>query len=456
MKFFFAFIVLITAMVFLDYTLLPAAAIALWAVFFWELFMRSNNRLAFREFLLTLYGVNYLLAPALIYQMPPYLVQYKMKLPENAYFELAIPAMLCLRWGLFAIKTNIFDVRYEVVDLQALINQKILKFWLIGGLTLAFIKPYVPGELGFFVYLLGLIRFIAAFALFALDRRKYRWWLLGTLLLEVSQSVMRGMFHDLVMWLIFFGLFWVFLAKPKFWVKVSFAGIVGFTFFILQISKSDYRKQTWFGDEEAGFGVLTDVALKNATAEGGLFSEKNIANSLTRVNQAWILASTVNNMERRRDFQHMHLMGLYLEAALLPRFLAPNKITSGNKEIFNRYSGYTIRKGTSMGLGIFADGYVAYGYWGTLLFGLGLGLLFGLVFKVVERWAEISPFFVLFIFPILNYAVRPDCETQTTIGHLIKSLMVFGLTMIFYRKYFTRKIYLERRKQSVSDLSAVS
>lgn len=455
-KVLFAFIALITVIIFFDFEVLPAMAIALWVVFVYDFVTRSNHLLAFREFLLTLYGINYLVSPAIVYRMPPHLVGYKMKIPQNEYFELAIPAMICLWLGLFAIKTNIFKLRYEVVHLHALVNQKVLKIWLIGGVVLSFSLPFVPGELGFFVYLLGLIRFVAAFALFALNKRKYRWWLIAVLFIEILRSAMHAMFHDMVMWLIFFGIFWVFLAKPKFWVKVSFAGIIGVFFFILQISKSDYRKQTWFGDEEAGFGVLTDVALKNVTAEGGLFSEKNIANSLTRVNQAWILASTVNNMERRRDFQGMHLMSLYLEAAVLPRFLAPNKITSGNKDIFNRFSGHTIRQGTSMGLGIFADGYIAYGYWGTLFFGLGLGLLFGLVFKVVERWGEISPFFILFIFPILNYAVRPDCETQTTIGHLVKSLIVFGLTMTFYRKYFTGKIYLEKRKQPVSDLSTVS
>jgi hypothetical protein len=31
------------------------------------------------------------------------------------------------------------------------------------------------------------------------------------------------------------------------------------------------------------------------------------------------------------------------------------------------------------------------------------------------------------VLPILNYAVRPDCELQTVINHLSKGLLVFGI-----------------------------
>ena len=292
-----------------------------------------------------------------------------------------------------------------------------------------------------------MIRFVAAFSLFALDRKKYRWWLLAVLFLEISRSVLQGMFHDMVMWFIFFGLFWVYLNRPSGVRKLAVAGLAVAAFFILQISKTDYRQQTWRVGRQGSFSIFQDVALKNITSPEGLFTNENIAGSITRVNQAWILSSTVNNMNFTREFQGLHLVGLYLEAAILPRFLAPNKLSSGNKAIFNRFSGKTIRGGTSMGLGIFADGYIAYAYWGTLIFALAFGLLFGLVFKVVERWAQISPFFVLFIFPILNYAVRPDCETQTIIVHLFKSTIVFGLMMYFYRRYFERKVFILTRRQ---------
>ncbi len=100
---------------------------------------------------------------------------------------------------------------------------------------------------------------------------------------------------------------------------------------------------------------------------------------------------------------------------------------SADKKIINTFSGHQINENTSMGLGIFADGYIAYGYWGVMFFTLGLGLLFNLTFLIVESWSKLSEFYVLMVLPLLNYAIRPDCELQTTINHLVKGLIVFGI-----------------------------
>jgi Na+-translocating ferredoxin:NAD+ oxidoreductase RnfD subunit len=153
-------------------------------------------------------------------------------------------------------------------------------------------------------------------------------------------------------------------------------------------------------------------------------------------------------MDRNKNFQGMTNVNKYLEAALLPRFLAPNKIQSGDKEIFNEFSGHTINENTSMGLGIFADGYVAYGATGVYIFAFALGLIFSLTFKLVERWTKVSPFYVLLLLPLLNYAVRPDCELQTTINHLFKGILLFGFLVYLTRKRFSMDSAENQRKLS--------
>src|SRR5690606_31729216 len=122
------------------------------------------------------YGVHYLLSPALSYQEADSMhITYGMKIDEASYFSLAIPGMLCLQAGLFAIRTSMFSVNFEVVRLQSLINQKVLKAWLYLGIVCSMTHFYMPGELAYFVYLLSGIRYVAAFSLFSLDKRKYRW-----------------------------------------------------------------------------------------------------------------------------------------------------------------------------------------------------------------------------------------------------------------------------------------
>ena len=100
---------------------------------------------------------------------------------------------------------------------------------------------------------------------------------------------------------------------------------------------------------EAGdFGTIVDVGSTELNSEN-LFGETNLLSTLSRSNQAWIFASTVDNMDRNKNFQGLNNVSRYLEAVFLPRFLAPNKITSGNQEIFNQFSGSYINNSTSMG-----------------------------------------------------------------------------------------------------------
>ncbi len=427
----------------LGYSISGSIAIALWVYGAYELFTNSSKLLAFREFMLTLYGMNFLLSPALTYHSPDLDGGYPMKIAEEEYFEIAIPAMLCLRAGLYWVKTEIFNFNFQLARLQAIANQEVLKFWLIAGILLKAVAGIFPGELSFVAYVLSTVRFIAAFSLYAVDAKKYRWWLVFVLLFEMAISIRAGMFHDTVMWFIFFGLFWTFLKKPSAIRKIVMAGVAICCFVVLQVSKNAYRAATY--GQEGNIGTFVDVVSENASK--GIFADENVNSSVNRVNQAWILASTIQNMDRRKDFQGLRLVGLYLEAAILPRFIAPNKLSSGNKEIFRKYSGHYLRGTTSMGLGVLGDGYVAFGYWGTLIFSLLLGLLFGVVFKVIEGWGRISPYFVLFIFPILNYAVRPDCETQTIITHLFKATIIFGFLMMYYRTYFRKRIYMLKKKE---------
>jgi hypothetical protein len=420
-------------------------AIGLFTYYALQLYVNLTTRLAFREFILVLYGINYLLSPAVTYEVGVDLLQYQMKIDGEQYFSVILPAFLCLQAGLYLIPTRIFETDFSMVKIHAFLNEQMLKRWLIAGIVLYFARAYVPGEMGFFIYLLGLIRYVAAFALFYLNRKRYRLFLFLVLALEVYGAILKGMFHDSMMWVLFFLLFLGLIFKYNLKQKIIMAVATVVLFLFVQSIKSEYRNRIWTGGEEAGLTTFSNTT--SDLESGDVFSEENLRGSLNRVNQAWIFASVVNNMDKTQDFQGITNVLLYAESALLPRFLAPNKLSSGDKAIFNKFSGHTINEGTSMGLGVFSDGYIAYGYSGVLIFAFCFGLLFGGVFRLVQNWTDISPFFVLFIFPILNYAVRPDCETQTTLGHIVKSVLVYGGMMWYYKGFFNKKITILSRLQ---------
>jgi len=233
--------------------------------------------------------------------------------------------------------------------------------------------------------------------------------------------------------------------KPKIQLKIFGAVTIILFVLLIQAVKASYREIAWQDTSKQNLSTATTVATDKASTDI-LLGENNLLSTLNRGNQAWIFASTVDNMDRTKNFQELANVNKYLEAALLPRFLAPNKLTSGNKEIFNEFSGHIINETTSMGLGIFADGYIAYGVLGVYIFGFALGLIFALTFKLVERWSKISPFYVLLLLPLLNYAVRPDCELQTTINHLFKGILLYGFLVFITRKRFTLDSQDNKRK----------
>jgi hypothetical protein len=401
-----------------------------------QIILQSNESFMFREWALLLYALNYLLSPAITYQIESEKISYTMKITSDIYFSLAFPGFLLFALGMFIIPTQIFKSNLSEILKAILINERFLIQLTIFGFICRLISDVFSTDFAFFFYLLSLLRFVGVFALFASNSRTYGWLTLLILGFEIYIGFKSAMFHDSIMWCFFLALFYMYIKKPKLSVKIigAFAMIV--LVLLVQSFKSDYRQRVWFSGETASLETILDVGSGKANSQV-LIGEENLLGTLNRGNQAWIFASTVDNIDRTKDLQGMNNINLYLEAALLPRFLAPNKITAGDKRIFNHFSGHQIGVETSMGLGVFADGYIAYGKWGVYIFAFVLGLLFALTFKLVEGWSKISPFYVLLILPMLNYAVRPDCESQTIINHLAKSIMVFSGLVYLTKYHFT-------------------
>jgi hypothetical protein len=412
---------------------------------FAQIVLKSNNSFMFREWALFLYSLNFLLSPAITYQLKTKTLLYGMKINSETYFSLAIPGFLMFALGMFIIPNRLFRPNLQKVNQATIINEKFLLILTIIGVLLGFIYDLFPGELTFIFYLLSMLRFIGSFSLFASNPKKHIYLVIVILLIDLFLGFRAGMYHDAIMWVVFFALFFVYIQKPRFILKLfGGMGLIILVLFIQAVKKT-YREEVWSGEKENSIETISSIGSLKANKES-LIGEDNLTSTLSRGNQAWIFASTIDRMERIKDFQGMNNVYKYLEAALLPRFIAPDKIKSGDQEIFNKYSGHSINNSTAMGLGIFADGYIAYGEVGVYVFGFILGFIFSLTFKIIERWTLISPFYMLLILPLLNYAVRPDCETQTIFNHLFKGLLLFGFLVYLTRKKFSLESLENQRR----------
>ncbi len=422
------FTLLTTYVLFSDFILSIISTLTI--VLIIRLFKDSNERLPFFEFVSILYVLNYLISPYITYRISSDLVQYPMKLSEEIYFDIMVPGVSLFLAGLYLTgihnKFRFPDSRHGLK-----IGSGLLIVIVILGAAFGLLREVFG--LGYIFYLLEQLGHVAALLLLSEYRSKFILWKVLPLGVKFIISFYTGFYHDLLIWLILYG-FWISLIyKLSLNFKIQLSVVLIVFIFFIQAIKFGFREAVVENDKESKFKSVFDVS-STAIEDDKLFSEANLLSTLNRANQSWILASTVDNMDRTKDFQGVDHFGMYIESALLPRFISPNKLVSGDKSIFNRYSGHQINSSTSMGLGVFADGYIAGGKYGLYVAALLFGLLISFFSSLIVNWMSITPYYLVLLFPIFSYAVRPDCEFQTALNHIFKTT-IFLFIFVQISKY---------------------
>lgn len=375
---------------------------------------------------------------------------YKMRIPEIEYFAYAIPAVILFILGLHV---NAGRYRGEVVN-QASIMQFVDKnpilpyVFIIVGFMASVIARFFGSELAFVFYLLGSFKFIGLFLL-VLGTKQIK---IGALVLVIgsiiSSSLGTGMFHDLLTWLIFTAA--VFGIKYHFKFKIKIIGLSAFIFIAItiQLLKGSYREETGRKGEEGDVETFSKLYQQKSN-EGGLFNFESLAASNVRINQGFIITNIMATVPDLEPFANGEEMIQILEAAIMPRILAPNKLNAGDREIFYKYSHIRLAPGTSMGLSSIGDAYINFGLFGGVIFMFFLGVLYSEVLNIFYKESFTYPVLILFIPVVFYYPIRPDCELQTILGHLVKSCFLI-FVMIQVWKFRFRG---ERRK--IADVRTV-
>ena len=104
---------------------LKIAAVLISIVYLVNLIIASKDYIAFREYALAIYGVNYLLAPAVMFNYNGVdFLAYTMKGDPNKYFEMATLGVLSLHLGLFIYNSKIFQNRFTLAEIQTKLNSQ--------------------------------------------------------------------------------------------------------------------------------------------------------------------------------------------------------------------------------------------------------------------------------------------------------------------------------------------
>ncbi len=364
----------------------------------------------------------------------------KMQIPEADYFMYVIPAVICFIIGLH-IRAGMLEG--EVVDQEKIRkfverNPKLPYIFIGVGFVSSLVASFFGSELGFVFTLLAGFKFIGTFLIIMGSQQLKPVFLILVYGSVIASSLGNAMFHDLLTWLILLGAVFALKYKPRVQVK----GLFAFGFILLalmiQLIKGDYREATWKGGEEGGLETLQKTV--EASQEKNTFiNEEKLGASNVRINQGFIITNIMANIPAKVPFAKGEELMQVIEAAVLPRIIAPNKLNAGDREFFMKWSGMRIAKGTSMGLSSVGDAYINFGMAGGAVFMLLYGMFFSEVLKAFKYFSRSIPVLILFTSLVFYYPIRPDCELQTILGHLIKSCFLIFVMLQIWKPVF--KLY---------------
>lgn len=388
----------------------------------------AGSSIPIGKLLLLIAALQWVVGPWLSYTFFDDHYKYHMYVSESEYMWLAVPALFLLAVGLF------WRQRYRDRYTKGLIQhaqyfievQPRLPYWLIGiGIFCSFAGSYVPSFLRFIFFLLANVKYIGLIYLL-FSRHKSKWLIvLVAWVLTLLSSIQAGMFHDFLLWTTMIGLYAAYIIKPSFQQKLIGLGIGLLLVFIIQVVKQEYRQMVWFGGYSGNrVSLYSDLVGSRLQDSDNLFGQELLSGMVVRINQGWINSKVMEYVPAQEPFAKGATINEALGAALLPRFLAPDKKRAGGKENFERFTGFQLQSTTSMGVSLLGEGYANYGVYGAWLFMLLMGLFYAAVLHFLYRYSRKHPTILLWLPLIFLQVVKAETELVVVLNHLVKSLIL--------------------------------
>jgi len=399
-----------------------------------RLFVFSVNYLPIKELFFSLYSLQYLFSPAFMYNGLEDYTKYTMKVSVEDYFSYAIPLLIFFSLG-FTVFFNSAKLKIDrtKIDIWLHANPKIPFFLIVVGFVAPFFYYVLPASFNFIVYVAESLKFIGLFILISSSTKPKTWLLIIVFSSLLISAFAGGMFHDLLTWLIMLGLIINFRYRPS--ISLKILGVFVFVIFtmFIQLIKDSLRVIIWEKKENISLTLLK-IAAKNAEeSKGSFFSLETLGHSVNRINQGWVLASALENVPEKIGHSNGLLIREYLIAATMPRFLFPDKMNGGDTKYFNTYSGHQVGSTTVMVLGIPTEAYIEFEGFGAYIYIFLFGVLYGWFLGFFAKKSKDFPILAIFTILVFIYPMRPDCDTQTGLGHLFKTSILLYLVFNIYK-----------------------
>ncbi len=363
-----------------------------------------------------------------------------------AYYQNKLPAL----------SLNTFKKHADRLSIEKTFRVYVIGFFAINALTgIAFFLPSITqiivslGNIKWFLFLLF------GFQSILKNRKRKEFYIFCALEFAMGFYSYFSNFKIIIFFVIF--LLLCFLAVVRFNRMMIFTGSVVAMFFagVLWTSvKGEYRNfinkgsstQTVQVEKGDALNKLLELSDKQ---DSHSFSDA-IEGFLDRLQYTYHLAKTMDRVPAVIPHQNGANWGDALVFVLTPRILNPDKGVYDASIKASKYSGIQYsgaKRGVSVSLGYFADGYIDFGYVGMFLPLLILGFIYGSTYYYFIRKSSNN-----FIF---NYAVVGalymelfsfESDNIFVAGRLYVNLMVFLILRVFFFPKLMAYISMPKKK----------
>lgn len=415
---------------------------SMWLVLFnASMFILSlGKRIDIVSVILLFASAQWLLGPIIAYHgYDPYF-RYVMSISSERYFSFVLPAFVAFELGLLIIayryESRIYQQFQRIISWLNKTPALVYTLLAIGAIaTLG--RPFVPASLRFVFFLLGGALYMGVVFYF-ITERPYKWYILaGAGLMLILESVSTGLFHNMILWLLFIFMYVAFYLRTG--IKTNLLLVLSgiFALIIIQAIKGTYRSMIWdTGMKEGKAVVFLNLVEEQTRNTEELTAGERISEMNVRLNQGWIISRIMMNIPQYNDYLGGYTFSEAFNAALVPRFLSPNKRFGGSVFTFELLTGLNIDENTSMGPSLMGESYGNYGPDNGILAMFIIGLVLGGSVFLVFRLSISYPVLFAFIPIIFFQVVKAETDSITVLNHLVKSLVLFiPLSIFLTRKY---------------------
>lgn len=410
-----------------DVSIWPAFGLFFTALVFGHMCMTAARYVAFPDLIVFAACIQWVVAPWLADAYPPHLPMFRNAIPAPEYLPYALPATIALWIGLHLAPSRFLDRKWWNPALERLSPRvcRVLDTIIVIGLLADWYSNLLPASLAFLGYLLSSFRFFAALGWMVTETPGWRKRVTLVFVLLAVEQTTAGVFYLVVHWGGYFMLVYAFMRRWRWKLGAAILlGLVGLV--LLQQIKPAYRSKLDTGalGTVDSINAFAKIAWDRMRGENPNQVQYDFGDTLVRFNQGWIISRIMVHVPKTEPYAHGETIADAAIFSIIPRFLFPEKTKGVSQEFFLKYTGVTLPRGTTMGLGIIGEMYANFSFVGGIAGTFVYGVLLGVAFFLFAKRALLNPLWWATGSIVLLPAVEPGINIEDISNHVVKAAVV--------------------------------